>query len=133
MARQMRGRVDARRRPIIDLSFAEPAGAYASIPALVDTGFNGDVIVEGGRLRDIPCRLLDWYEHVDVVGGTAAVRVAESSVHWLGEVRTVTVLITLSDKTPRRGDPIAAVGTRLLHPASVTIDFLEEFVSIAAA
>lgn len=120
---EMDGRVDAERRPLLQLQLPDAT----SILALVDTGFNGelwltksDAVVCGVEFDEID-------ERIGYVAGWRPVRetLGEVRIVWFGMERVVGVVVDLDSehRTVIADDPVVVVGTALLSPSIVTLDF----------
>jgi predicted aspartyl protease len=102
-----------------------------TIPALVDTGFNGELLISGGSSSRIPHQLTSGQEDIDVIG-TSSIRVARgiTTIRWFGRERTTKLWITPAAST--RHDPILLLlGTRLLSGMILTVNLHEDLVTIA--
>ena len=119
------GSVDQRRRPVVRVE-----GRTDGIPAVVDTGFNGELMLTRpaahalgvtGVLREADVELGD--------GSIAHVYEGVATIRWLGEDREVGVLV--SDTWLTMGDaPVGLVGTELLSPHLLLVDFAQGTVEI---
>jgi hypothetical protein len=123
--RSIIGRVDDRRRPLINLR----VWREQDVCALVDTGFNGYLLWEASESTgaDFPGEISSLYESIEVAGGQALVALAWTSIDWLGEEGDyigVETFVSLTGKRARAGDPVAYVGTALLRGATLIVDFL---------
>jgi predicted aspartyl protease len=129
MAR-LTGHVDARGRPVVALETAtrEP------FIALVDTGFNGELMVS-----ELDAKLLGFEvsstSHEAVLAGEQRSRLYEGTglVSWMGAPRRVRLLVSVNP--PTRGvrpetDPVAMIGTGLLTPHLLLIDYRTGTVEI---
>ncbi len=129
---KMIGWIDDRGRPLINLQ--SPNGT--SVSALVDTGFNGEILVEGqnyDRLvdADFPCHLTTLFRRVEAVGAAPYARLGLARVQWHDDERIVNLQVVLNPEHAfHRGDPIVTVGTRFLIDSRLTIDFPEQFVTV---
>lgn len=65
-------------------------------------------------------------------GSTAIVRVTQASIQWLGAQRSVEVFVS-ENWQPRSEDPVGLIGTGLLTPHLLLVDFAERTVEIETA
>jgi predicted aspartyl protease len=118
------GGVDQRRRPLVRVKLV---GAEDSFLALVDTGFNGNLLLT----RTVAIQLgfclrkdTDVVEFAD--GRSEAVTAGYGVIEWLGGVRRVEIFASSDPqrpRIPRDGEPVALLGTGLLAPHILLIDF----------
>jgi predicted aspartyl protease len=123
------GSVDARGRPLLRLAIQ---GAEDEILVVVDTGFNGDLFISLSDAGKLGIRLSGIEEKVEVAGGVVQ-RVDNTTCElmWFGKPRLVDVIIGLEPAPPRREeDPIALIGTGLLKPHLLLIDYAAGTVEI---
>ena len=118
------GKIDPRGRPVVELV----SGRGDRFLALVDTGFNGELMVS-----DLDARLLGFAISSKISSAGLAGDVlqhvfeATGAVSWMGVVRQVEVLVSPNPKSRAirsETDPIALIGTRLLTPSLLLIDYL---------
>ena len=119
------GSVDGRSRPVIRIN-----GKHESILVVVDTGFNGALMLTrtaANLLGADPIRRETEVELGD--GRTVLVKEANALIPWLGRERRVRVLV--SDAWAPVGDePVGLLGTELLAPHLLLVDFTEGTVEI---
>jgi predicted aspartyl protease len=116
------GSVDARGRPVLRVAMQ---GAEDEFLVVVDTGFNGDVFISSNDAGKLGIQLSGFEEKVEVAGGVLQrVENAKCELTWFGKPRLVVVTIGLEPASPRReDDPIALIGTGLLRPHLLLIDY----------
>jgi predicted aspartyl protease len=124
------GHIDARGRPVVALDTAK--GEH--FLALVDTGFNGELMTSVLDAA-LPGFTVSSTSHEATLAGEQVSVVYEGKgvVRWMGELRRVEVLV--SPNPPTRGvrhesDPVAMIGTRLLTPHLLLIDYRTGTVEI---
>jgi len=125
------GHVDARDRPLLLLSLP---GQDDDLLVTVDTGFNGQILV-----HDVPALRLSyestgvdvWVEFAD--GARRTVQLASSSIIWFGRQRTVDLWIAraTSPRHPIPDEPLGIIGTGLVSPHRLTIDFMTRRVVLS--
>lgn len=101
---------------------------------MLDTGFNGDVMINVADAEALGVILSPLQVRVTLAGGQRAdARQGEVQLEWLGQVRRTRVFVTETQAPPHRdGDPVALIGTRLLAPHLLLIDFEAGTVEIEA-
>ena len=122
------GSVDLLGRPLVRV---RPGGQDDDLLAIVDTGFNGEIMMGMHAARAL--RVLLFPDAVDVELGTGAVeRVLEGRlpVRWLDEERVAKVLVSVGWPAPKPDTPVALIGTRLLRPHLLLVDFAAGTVEI---
>ena len=121
------GSVDERGRPVVRIE-----GRQESVLVIIDTGFNGDLLTT----RDAATLLgvdpnFDETEVALADGRTAVVYETRATITWLDRERRVRVLV--SDEWTTVGDaPVGLLGTDLLLPHLLRIDFANRMVEIEA-
>ncbi len=127
------GSIDARRRPLVRIT---RVGAAESFLALVDTGFNGDLHMSEGAAARLGFDLRAEKEIVEFADGRReAVRLGYGTIEWLGVPKPVSIFVSPDIAGPRSlrdGDPEALVGTGLLSPNILLMDFDAMSVEIEA-
>jgi len=124
------GHVDARNRPIVRLSIA---GLEDDVPAIVDTGFNGELLINESDVGRFQLRLHDFKETVELADRRQELLPhGTGRVLWFGRLRSVNVFIAQGDqpRAARPDEPVALLGTALLSPHKLTVDFATRRVFI---
>lgn len=119
------GSIDQRGRPVIRVE-----GKLESILVVVDTGFNGDLLLarEAARLLEVdPVSKETEIELGD--GRTVVVNEARATITWLEQARRVRVLVS-NDWITTGDAPVGLLGTDLLAPHLLLIDFADGTVEI---
>jgi predicted aspartyl protease len=116
------GSIDERRRPLIRIGLV---GGGDSFLAMLDTGFNGEMLVSVHDIEALGFQTWPGYsEHELASGAVAGFQRGLGHIFWMGRLRRVDVYVSMEARRARRdGDPIALVGTRLLSPNLVLLDF----------
>ena len=122
---QVVGSVDARNRPVVRI-----AGGEDELLAIIDTGFNGDMIVSASGLRTLGCSAVGPTVDIELGDGSRArVRMTRASIEWLGAHRTIQLLFAEAWQ-PAADEPCGLIGTRLLAPHLLLIDSGEGNITI---
>lgn len=129
--RTLIGSIDLRRRPIVRI---DKEGREDGFLALLDTGFNGELLVSQTDAEVLGFARRAGTSTAELAGGQVyELSRGQGEILWLGRKRRVDVLISAEATRPRRdGEPVALVGTRLLAPHMLLIDFLSSTVEIEA-
>jgi clan AA aspartic protease len=124
---KMIGSVDQRGRPVIRIE-----GKQDSVLVLVDTGFNGHLMMTRSAAMLLGVGPISKETEVKLADGhVAQVFEARAMIAWLGGERQVHVLV--SDDWMTIGDePAGLLGTDLLAPHLLRIDFDTRIVEIEA-
>lgn len=125
---KLTGSIDRLGRPVVRVEVSGGDGFLA----LVDTGFNGELIMAEPDARVLGFAVSTKIASATLAGGQVQ-RLFEGtgSIHWMGAVRRVELFV--SPAVPARrmdDDPIAIIGTRLLTPHLLLIDFASRSVEI---
>jgi predicted aspartyl protease len=122
------GRIDYRGRPIVRLETL----AGETFLALVDTGFNGQLL-----LSDQDARVLGFKVDTTSVKASLAGDIVEKMnsgrgiIKWMGKQRQVELIVSSKRPALRRDDdPIALIGSGLLTPHLLFIDYQTKSVEI---
>jgi predicted aspartyl protease len=124
------GHVDQRERPLMRVSLP---GQDRSFLALVDTGFNGWLLMEVMDAVSLGFMLSELTVQVQFAGrGQSRLSVAHGHIMWFGERHHIEVLVSTAEEgcIASPDEPVAILGTRLLNPHLLKIDFARRRVSI---
>lgn len=113
------------RRPLVQIKTA----AGIQFTCLVDTGFNQQLLMEISNASALGARLFPGYStSAQIPGhqgqGLQLIR-GSLSVNWVNGTRPVEVLVDIGDQ-----DSTIYLGTRLLHPDTLEIHFLNDYLEI---
>ena len=122
------GAVDDRGRPVVRVAVV---GRDDEALAIVDTGFNGEVMLVEG---DAPAVGVVWRDEGESVelghGESVNVRLGRLRIRWLDRERDVSVLVGERREPTRAGEPVMLIGTQLLSPHLLLVDFEARTVEI---
>ena len=119
------GSIDERGRPVVRIE-----GKHDSVLVMVDTGFNGDLMVTRAAARQLG---VDPDEDETVVelgdGRRVTLMEARATIRWLDKDRRARILV--SDTWQTIGDaPAGLLGTEFLTPHLLLVDFETRTVEI---
>ena len=121
------GSVDDIGRPVVRVAVV---GRDDEMLATIDTGFNGELLMGMGDAALLGVGQRTQGDSVELGHGVSvAVEVGRLRIVWLDAEREVTVLIT-DRLQPVANGPVALVGTALLTPHLLLIDFAQGTVEI---
>jgi len=116
------GRVNERLEPLATVSLVGPDGRI-EVECVIDTGFVGvgaDLVLPREVIDDLGL-VVTGFEEVETVGGTTVTAdVTYGQAEWLGEVRSVSIIITEA----------RLIGSHLLDGTRVTIDYVQRTVTV---
>lgn len=125
------GHVDTRDRPILQLLIPNREDSFLVI---VDSGFNRQLLIHERDAARLRCDFTDVIVEAEFAGGERReLKIARSRIYWFGRLRDIEVLITAVEQ-PRASlpdEPIGLLGTGLLSPHRLTIDFATRRVAIS--
>lgn len=123
------GQIDHLGRPVVRLECPAVEDGFL---AVVDTGFNGELMLEFDVAASLGFAIGGVRSSVRVAGATQReVREARGMIMWLGLERRVEVLVAATPGSrPGPEEPIALIGTRLLTPHLLMVDFSTGIVEI---
>lgn len=115
------GSVNDRLEPVITVRLVGGPEGWTEVECVVDTGFIGAALVLPRDVVDGLGLVISGHEQFDMVGGTrASADVTVGQVEWLGEVRSVLIIVGES----------YLVGSHLLDNTRLTIDYGQRIVTI---
>lgn len=125
------GSVDERCRRVVRI---ELPGRDNDFLAVVDTGFNGELFMAAVDAGALGLPSTGVRSSAEVAGGERQhVEEAIAIIPWMGREHRIEVLLGLAPQQPKRADdPIALIGTRLLEPHLLMIDYAFGTVEIEA-
>lgn len=124
------GHVDARGRPIVSLPTLDQEDEFLVV---VDTGFNGTLLLHDGDIARRKCDITRLEETVEFADRERrALLLGRSQIIWFGQLLHVDVLISPPNRSraAMADEPIGLLGTALLSPHKLTVDFAARRVVI---
>lgn len=116
------GRVNERLEPLVTVRLVGGPAGWTEVECVVDTGFVGAHLVLPREVIDSLGLVVTGFEEVETVGGaTVRADIAIGQAEWLGEVRSVSIIIIADSRL---------VGSHLLDGARLTVDYGLRTVSI---
>jgi predicted aspartyl protease len=120
--------IDQLGRPLLRLPLA---GGRDDLLALVYTGFNGELMASLDMARLVRSTLDADMEPIELGTGTVErVYVGRIDIRWLERQTRVEVLVSSRWPAPKADAPVALIGTRLLRPHLLMIDFAADTLEI---
>jgi len=95
------------------------------LEAVVDTGFNGHILLPQRVIRDLGLMMIATRQHMTAGGEVSENSVFEAQIIWLGKKRTVSVIAGSTDLT--------LIGMGLLHNARVVLEPSKGILEIGLA
>jgi predicted aspartyl protease len=124
------GRIDHLGLPVVRLE----TPTRESFLALVDSGFNGHLM-----LAEQDARSLGFQVHATEIDASLAGNIVEKmtggrgTIMWMGAPHSIELIVSPNKPVLRRDDdPVALIGTALLTPHLLLIDFAANTVEIEA-
>lgn len=115
---QEHGKVNSKREAFMRMRFSDSL----TLECVIDMGFIGALVLPRRVVNELQLQVLGRLTF-DMVGGSSmAAEVAGLEVDWLGQTRTIQVVVSESED--------ALIGTELLDGARLTIDYLENTVTL---
>ncbi len=105
-----------------------------SFLVVIDTGFNGQLLIHNTDLARIKCDLTDLMVTAEFAGRQRhMLNRARSRIIWFGRPLDVDVLIAAAEqaRAALTDEPIGLLGTALLVPHQLTVDFATRRVVIS--
>jgi predicted aspartyl protease len=125
------GHVDARNRPIILLPLPNDEDGLL---VTVDTGFSGQLLIHDADFPRLKCELTDLRVPVELADRrTGVLAQARGRITWFGESLAVDILVATTERSYRAppDEPTALLGTGLLNPNRLIVDFASRRVVIS--
>lgn len=115
------GSVNDRLEPVVTVRLVGGPAGWTEVECVVDTGFIGAALVLPQDVIDGLGLIINGHEQFDMVGGArTSADVTIGQVEWLGEVRSVIIIVSES----------YLVGSYLLEGTRLTIDYGGRTVTI---
>jgi predicted aspartyl protease len=115
------GSVNERLEPVVTVRLVGGPAGWTEVECVVDTGCIGPALVLPRDVIDSLGLVVTGHEQFDTVGGVPmSADVTIGQIEWLGEVRSVSVIITES----------YLLGSQLLAGTRLTVDYESRTVTI---
>jgi hypothetical protein len=101
---------------------------------LVDTGFNGELLLNESEATHLNCEIRDYSEAVELADRERRMlKRGRIQILWFGRPRELDLLITSAEgaRAALADEPHGLVGTALISPHVLTIDFATRRVVIS--
>lgn len=122
------GSIDQFGRPLVRVRLP---GGQDDLLAIVDTGFNGQLMLSLSVAQSLRIALEDDLVPVELgTGAIEEVYVGQLDIVWLERAKRARVLVSESWPAPKPDAPVALIGTRLLRPHLLLVDFDTDTVEI---
>lgn len=122
---QVVGSVDNRGRPLVRLPAIED-----DLLLMIDTGFNGDLMLSRAGAKHLGLAVSGETTSVELGDGSSGyVYTIQMTIEWLSVRRTIDVLVP-DIWRPTGDDPVGLIGTKLLTPHLLLVDFASRTVEI---
>jgi len=116
---QESGSVNALREAIVEIRFA---GGY-ELECVVDSGFDGALIVPASFAKRLGFPVVARLVFELVGGARMSANVALEKIEWLGQHRTVEVILSEGED--------ALIGTEMFEGAKLIVDYANRLVTIS--
>jgi hypothetical protein len=125
----MSGGVDQLLRPLLRLKIGT---ADDELLTMIDTGFNGQLLMTTGQASRFGIHAGDVLDIVTLADGSEAlVYNCAVPIEWFGRTRMVTAFVSPAPSDAPHGDaPLALLGNRLIAPDCLEIHFGRQTVTL---
>jgi len=108
--------------PMVTLKLLSNEGEEVDVPSMVDTGYNGDIILPESKINEMRLEYLgkSWGELAD--GDVSEMKLFKGRLKWFNADKEVLVGATRSD--------VALLGTLLLADCELNVNFKDNSVRI---
>ncbi|MEK7659567.1 MAG: hypothetical protein AAB338_02890 [Patescibacteria group bacterium] len=120
------GWIDDHGQPIMQLQLL---GLEDPVVALIDTGFNGELIIYEEHAHQAHLRIKPKASDITLADGSRAeFLISEGVIEWFGESRQTTIFV-IPGPAPQKGR--WQIGTQLLRDCRLEINFRERNVRLS--
>lgn len=125
----VKGYFDAKTRAFVEMVAASGQRAHLQI----DTGFNGAVLIGDLTAQRLGVSAFTGYEDVQPAGSAAPFRVGMATLDasWLSRTRRIDVMVWQNEVPKGRGEPDGLLGTGLIHPGKLLLDYINGIVELS--
>lgn len=114
-----------RTKYLMGLPFAAISITGSEVEALVDTGFNGALLLPSARIGELGLKRIGWVDYAMADGSIVQTGVFAAKVKWLEQEQEIAVVATESD--------FALIGMELLAEARTLLEPSRGILSIEPA
>ena len=123
MAGRIDGHVDfSTLSPKVRIQLISSSNEEIELPAIVDTGYNGELILPEGKVKEMGLEFLGTIDSELANGQIAEVDLFRGRINWFDAVHEVAVGASQSDD--------ALLGTLLLADCELRVDFKQGWVRV---
>lgn len=123
MAGRIEGYVDSSTfSPMVSIKLVSSEDEEVESPAIVDTGYNGEVILPENKIQEMGLEFLGTIDSELANGQIVEIELFRGRLKWFDMMREVTIGATQSDE--------ALLGTQLLSDCELRVDFKQGKLTI---
>lgn len=108
--------------PTVRIKLISPGDQEIELPAIVDTGYNGEVILPENKVQEMGLEFLGTIDSELANGVVVEIELYSGRILWFGHIQEVAIGTTQSDDT--------LLGTLLLADCKLEIDFRQGWVRV---
>jgi len=108
--------------PFVSLSLISATDEEIEVPAIIDTGYNGEVILSEDKIREIGLEFLGTIDTELADGEIVELDLFKGKIKWFDRIQEVAVGASRSEDT--------LIGTLLLGDCELDVNFKEGWVKI---
>ena len=108
--------------PFVNLMLISAVGEEVELPAIIDTGYNGEVILSEGRIRELGLEFLGTIDTELADGEVIELDLFRGRIKWFDKIREVAVGASRSEDT--------LLGTLFLADCELDVNFKDGWVKI---
>jgi clan AA aspartic protease len=108
--------------PIIRVKLISGKNEEIELPAIIDTGYNGEVILSESKIQEMGLEFLGTIDTELADGGIVELDLFRGRIKWFDRIQEIAIGTTQSQD--------ASVGTLLLADCKLDVNFKERWVSV---